>query len=142
MTEQEAEAFAARLTRIWNPKQVPRQSGSYIRDTVFSFVGEISPGVNFGFNVREGEVPHAAMHWNRCEMQRFQGKIESNYAAGASVEPEQWDVLLPEFVERWLPFFRRGCWLSGCPIEATAHEKAEWMRVFTHEEIESWNLKF
>jgi hypothetical protein len=40
-----------------------------------------------------------------------------------------------------LPFFRRGCWLSGCPIEATAHEKAEWIRGFTREEIEAWNLK-
>ena len=43
---------------------------------------------------------------------------------------------------QWMPFFRRGCWLSGLPIEATAHEKAEWMQDFTREEIESWNLQF
>ncbi len=45
------------------------------------------------------------------------------------------------FTDKWLPFFRRGCWLSGCPIEATAHEKAEWMRGFSREELEAWNLK-
>jgi hypothetical protein len=37
--------------------------------------------------------------------------------------------------------FRRGCWLSGCPIEASAHEKAEWIQGFSREEIEAWNLK-
>jgi hypothetical protein len=41
----------------------------------------------------------------------------------------------------WMDFFRRGLWLSGADIEATAHEKAEWLQGFTREEIEAWNLK-
>ncbi|RYF45551.1 MAG: hypothetical protein EOO38_15815 [Cytophagaceae bacterium] len=40
------------------------------------------------------------------------------------------------FATQWMPFFRRGCWLSGCPIEATVHEKVEWTRGFTREELE------
>ncbi|RYX82721.1 hypothetical protein EON83_18050 [bacterium] len=66
----------------------------------------------------------------------------SNYAEGARIKPEQWDVLLPQFTAQWTDTFRRNCWLSGCPIEASAHEKAEWMQGFSREEIEAWNLKF
>ena len=42
-----------------------------------------------------------------------------------------------------MPVFRRGCWLSGADVEATAHEKAEWMQNFTETEevMEAWNLK-
>ena len=47
-----------------------------------------------------------------------------------------------EFAAEWIPFFGRGCWLSGCPIEASAEEKTEWMRGFTEEEIEEWHLNF
>ena len=47
-----------------------------------------------------------------------------------------------EFIKSWIPFFRRNCWLSGCAIEATAHEKAQWIQGFSREELESWNLKF
>jgi hypothetical protein len=46
----------------------------------------------------------------------------------------------PEIATEHLPLFRRGCWLSGCAIEASAHEKAEWMQSFTQEELEAWNL--
>ena len=46
-----------------------------------------------------------------------------------------------EFAAQWTPPFRRGCWLCGCDIEASADEKAEWVREFTKEEIESWKLK-
>lgn len=33
--------------------------------------------------------------------------------------------LFDEFAAHWLPFFRRGCWPSGCATEASGHEKAE-----------------
>ncbi|RYF46035.1 MAG: hypothetical protein EOO38_14900 [Cytophagaceae bacterium] len=46
-----------------------------------------------------------------------------------------------QLTEQHLPLFRRNCWLSGVPIEATAHEKAEWIRDFSREDIEAWNLK-
>ena len=51
------------------------------------------------------------------------------------------DEDLHQFAAKWLEFFRRGCFLSGCPVEATMHEKMEWAREFTKEEIESWKLK-
>ena len=46
------------------------------------------------------------------------------------------------FAAAWMPRFRRNCWLAGCDIEATAHEKIEWMQGFTREELEALNLKF
>ena len=47
----------------------------------------------------------------------------------------------PIFNEHYLPLVRRNCWLSGFHIEATAHEKAEWMQGFPREELQAWNLK-
>ena len=49
---------------------------------------------------------------------------------------DQW-----QFIDEYLDFFRRGLWLSGCDIEASAHEKAEWIQGFTKQEIEAWNLR-
>lgn len=49
---------------------------------------------------------------------------------------------LAQFTAEWMPLFRRNCWLSGCDIEATAAEKAEWIQGFTRAELEAWHLKF
>ncbi len=56
-------------------------------------------------------------------------------------EDESEECQRKAFLEDWLPLFRRNCWLSGCDIEASAHEKAEWIQGFTREELEAWNLK-
>lgn len=46
-----------------------------------------------------------------------------------------------EFAARWLPFFRRSCWLSGCRIECSREERREWIQGLTPQEIEEWRLK-
>lgn len=33
---------------------------------------------------------------------------------------------LRQYIDQWLPLFRRNCFLSGCPLECTAHEQLEW----------------
>lgn len=48
---------------------------------------------------------------------------------------------LKEFAAAWEEAFQSGCWLCGCTIDASMHEKSEWMQGFTEEEIEAWNLK-
>ena len=42
-----------------------------------------------------------------------------------------------QFRAEQYPLFRRGYWLYGFDIEATDSEKAEWVRGFTKEEIET-----
>ncbi|BCM89619.1 hypothetical protein IAD21_01466 [Abditibacteriota bacterium] len=46
-----------------------------------------------------------------------------------------------EFSKRWLPYFRRNCWLCGCDIECSREERQKWVHGLTSEEIEDWQLK-
>ena len=149
MTEQEAEAWAARWEKIWTPERVTFPDmksrnqnleliwrgelgvGSYVE--VKSYPGELRIelmcGVRgFAFDTRYGGIhplTDSSQVWDHFEKE-----------GSAST-----DKYVNEFGVQ-LPFFRRGCWLSGCPIEASAHEKAEWMQGFSREEIEAWNLNF
>lgn len=60
--------------------------------------------------------------------------------------PEE-DWKIEEASELWkdelqmLAVFRKNCWLSGADIEASAHEKVEWIQGFGKEEIETWKLE-
>ena len=67
------------------------------------------------------------------------GEVTPCWTCSVEDEPEE-DILAP-FAAQWLDTFRRNCWLSGGDIEASAHEKAEWMQGFSPEEVEAWNLK-
>ncbi|RYX80738.1 hypothetical protein EON83_27295 [bacterium] len=138
MTEQEAEVWAARITRIWGVTNVRmysyndqpnsfRYEGRFEHEGFPAFLSldnkggtlccrfgwshlHLEVGPQSGIIVSDQTPPHSNAN----------GRTQSDY---------------------WLPTFRRNCWLSGVPIEATAHEKAEWMRGYTREEIEAWNLK-
>lgn len=46
------------------------------------------------------------------------------------------------FLDRWLNWFRRNCWLCGCTLEASATEKTEWLQSFDRVDVESWRLAF
>ena len=130
MTDQEAEALAARLTRIWGEPAKrhhlnftwPVPGGCIHTKThpIYTSFQLDLPGLSLyastgGAFIVGGEPPQGTAHWAY----------------------EQHEILKQEYV----PFFRRGCWLSGCNIEASAHEKAEWMQGFSREEFEAWNLK-
>lgn len=57
-----------------------------------------------------------------------------------SVVPD-WEEKERRFHARWLPTFRRNCWLCGCNIECSREDRLEWVRGLTSEEIEAWQLK-
>lgn len=154
MTEQEAEALAAQLTRIWVPPAISLDEISLYHEAgVFSFLVTIQKDVSlrcsqgsenpasklearFGrrFDLTQEGEPDLSIGSLWCWSKG--GKVHSVPHHEQSLE------LFEQFRQEWMPFFRRGCWLSGCPIEAGAHEKAEWIQGFTREEIEAWNLKF
>jgi hypothetical protein len=136
MTEQEAEAWATRLTRIWVP---PTVFGTGVVEDLATFDNDclfyahVQPHVSIEV-LKTGEV-------FLC-FYRHNGYTGSLYAhpCGEIREADHFGEL-GAVPAQWLPFFRRGCWLSGIPIEASAHEKVEWIRGFTREELQAWNLK-
>ncbi|BCM88378.1 hypothetical protein IAD21_00209 [Abditibacteriota bacterium] len=141
MTQQEVEAMAARLTRIWGGIIVPWRSG---------LRGHVTGTVHFEFRIPPHDKTKYIVinrfengFWDvshtgslRCDFER--GAIEIGPDREAVVRPQ----LFQQFAAEWMSFFRRGCWLSGCPIDATAHEKMEWIQGFTREELEAWKLEF
>ena len=147
MTEQEAEAWAARLTRIWGPfTNALKVSQWNCDDKQFEFVRFVIRKVCLTYEGnRDGPI--------RIELESRRAKVSLEWEQGRidSYDTSSWDENetlnngkiedIYDFEAKWLEFFRRGCWLSGCPIEASAHEKAEWIQGFSREELESWNLK-
>ncbi len=131
MTEQEEEAMAAWLERIWEVETVLCTS-----ERAFYWKGK---GAEVKLSVNWRNVPSPAVMWHhkhfgltfsptrRVYRVHLRGSLDKGH------EQESKD---------FTPLFRRNCWLSGCDIEATLHEKVEWMQGFTREEIEAWNLKF
>jgi hypothetical protein len=144
MTEQEADVFAVRLTRIWKPRTFERREdfaaifeyhALIARDArlgadVALYVGLIRNGLDSGWHF---QLACDLLHLLCLEEEgsHCYSVIDDSYGLTGYDQKEQ------EFVAQWMPFFRRGCWLSGLPIEASAHEKAEWMQGFSHEELES-----
>ena len=136
MTNREAKTLATRLTRVWAPVQ-------HIHTTSFSkegweFAAWITREIALYVDV---DVSHNQLyfemrgpgHYTQAAGLRYDEEIDDRLVGGQQQE---------EFTNKWLPCFRRGLWLSGISIEATAHEKIEWMQGFSCEEIDAWNLKF
>ena len=134
MTAQEAEALVARLTRVWEPDE------GTIRCVV-------KVGRHLIFNCRINKSPFQLFISSTSSTARLYERDERGTPGfrGTFFANETRYHCLSEadrnFAAEWMPCFRRGCWLSGLPIEATAHEKAEWMQGLTREEVQAWNLK-
>ncbi len=133
MTEQEAEVYAARLTRIWSVL------APFVIE-VDTDGAQIFAPLSQDVELRVDVLGSVSLYYLR--------EIDSDSAIlfcdktmkTQSFLPKSWGETPPESIRHlqseWMPIFRRGCWLSGCPIEATAHEKVEWVRGFAKEEIE------
>ncbi|BCM88418.1 hypothetical protein IAD21_00249 [Abditibacteriota bacterium] len=143
MTEKQVKVFQVKLKRIWRvvaPFRVkPSYGGFDLRAPVSQDVElRVSAG---SIGLRNHALYALALH-----------KIGPNLSFLSCVTFQAPQTLLgdyrtesPEDIRQWqneyMDFFRRSCWLSGCSIEASAHEKMEWIQGFSREEIEAWNLK-
>src|SRR5690348_8222127 len=134
MTEQEAEAMGARLARIWEPSEVSMSEEHqnvewHQKNGHLHFISSFNAYVHFAIFSALGSYIFVLKRQNE---QTVTGNLScvlstgqlTNKASNAQAQESQFI----QFESQWLPYFRRGCWLSGCPIEATAHEKAEWMQ--------------
>lgn len=137
MTEQEAKALVERLTRIWEPQG--ETQWSVVSSSLFQFRALLAPDARLNLNC---DGPDVGSGQSFVSLQR-----------AASISQAQSGIILvcykrgqeardtSPFATHWLPFFRRGCWLSGADIEASMHEKAEWVQGFSKEELGAWKLK-
>ncbi len=111
-----------KLTHIWVPEGAPRKTicASVSRNWWFKFRADIDDSTYFeydeylyewGLHSTEGSRP-ANQYYGNGGYLIFDG----DYAL--------WTGTI-QFTEKWLPFFRRNCWLSGCPIECTLQERLE-----------------
>jgi hypothetical protein len=148
MTEQEAEAWAARLTRIWMPEtdwvtQEDWLPQWIIRDRSFTYSTKVAPSIRLTYTSGYSPGTDTLSLYRRQDGKRT-GSLFC-FIQKAVVEVGLLDIankhLFDQFDTEWRDSFRRGCWLSGVPIEASAHEKSEWIQGFTNAEIEAWNLK-
>lgn len=144
MTEQEAEAFAERITRIWKPLSVPEWSLDTEQGQFF-FHCHITEDVELIHPVF-ANGPYVSLYSESiyADIEYRRGEIQSSCTAPSDTPTDEFIELskaVAPFASQWLEVFRRNCWLSGCDIEASAHEKAEWLRGFSREEVEAWNLK-
>lgn len=160
MTEQEAQALARRWIRIWMPDRAnslpprgdnhPRNSEDFqgvFWDFEFTDWRSIRLTARVAFDAllmvdESYDGPHYAF-W-LVGYGDATGKIQCEMGGTqpGQVAIQNYDSKDQSFAIKWLPFFRRGCWLSGCPLEASAHEKAEWIQGFSPEELQAWNLNF
>lgn len=151
MTEPELEALGERLRRIWQREESGEVTKPHF-ETSRGWKGEpdqlslvcrvtAQVSVTCWFFIEEFVDMQVSLEWRSYELSFWNGEIRCFDTSGADEPSSDSSLRLAQFAAEWMPFFRRGCWLSGCSIEASAHEKAEWIRGFTKEEIESWKLK-
>lgn len=143
--EQEAEPLVVKLTRIWSALApfVMEVGANAAR-----FVAPLSQDVELRVDVL-GSLANVLGSFSHYYLYEIGSDLCilgcDDKGDRQSFLPYVWDWTPVESLRprqsKWMDSFRRGCWLSGCAIEATAHEKAEWVQGFTREEIDAWNLK-
>ena len=149
MTEQEVEAFIERLRRIWSP-QVSDVARHPTNDGMLWVHGQILEGRGRFSFCRDlaGESERVFLaHYSAQNSE--DGRLDWNspsrtltfhsyFYNGEDINGRERSCV--EFANEWMATFRRGLWLSGCAVEATTHEKSEWIRGFTKKEIDAWDL--
>ncbi|BCM90153.1 hypothetical protein IAD21_02004 [Abditibacteriota bacterium] len=146
MTEQEAEVWAKRLERIWVGQNI-RIVGPFVFEEEFIEDGVTEEACTFAtiegmwgqvqVSVDNKRLRLYSMSWTYWIAVGWNGNLTQSCHDESTIRGAN----QKHFERSWLNIFRRTAWLSGCPIEASAHEKAEWMQGFSREEIEAWNLK-
>ena len=137
ITKPEAEALEARLTRIWQPLESHYRYSPGVFPG-FDYEANLADGIVLRVDNGDGELNFDLVRGNVLLMAKPSlGVIDVSDIYQTESDREEFALFRAEY----LLFFRRNCWLSGCDVEATAREKAEWMQDFNQEEIEEWNLK-
>ena len=153
MTEQEAKDYARRLQLIWlsGDEAGPVVEWRPMRDHPdrIAFAGQVAIDVHLLAEETSpvlGVTPTCrfTLGWEHEGVWpiRIMCHARSDRIVSARLnEGGVSQAVAEQFENRWRPFVRRSCWLSGIPVKATDAEKAEWLKSLTREEIEAWNLR-
>lgn len=143
VTPEVADTWAIRLFKVWLPtgSQGDGVECRYSRNNFF-FDVILNPTIRLSFHSTIGADSMVGMATGKDLLLHYTHRGFGPPQFGFPTNrPPEINARLKPLADEWMDFFRRGCWLSGCPVEATAHEKAEWMQGFSREELETWNLK-
>jgi hypothetical protein len=112
MTEGEAQAFCRRLEIIWGV-----QTYNYNAGSIFCWLGVNGMVVNWALPKKP------AIRW-------YAKAFCVSFASESGVYTNDPDEGHEQEMKDFLPIFRRNCWLSGCDVECSAQEQAEWTSWF------------
>jgi hypothetical protein len=110
-TIDEAEILSAKLALIWDMQTVRCNS-----ESAFHWRGE---GQNGAVSVNWSRASGPAIRWYAKDF-----CISFGSPVGVYLSPP--DECHKQEQQNAIPAFRRNCWLSGCDVECSAHEQAEW----------------
>ena len=125
MSEQEVERFVERLKRIWSP-QVSDVARHTTRDGMLWVHGQILEGrgrFSFCRNLGDGSERVFLAHYSAQNSE--DGRLDWNspsrtltfhsyFYNGEDINGREGSFV--EFANEWMPFFRRGCWLSTASL--------------------------
>ncbi|RYF51007.1 MAG: hypothetical protein EOO38_04290 [Cytophagaceae bacterium] len=121
----QAQHQVVRLTRIWNCERSTAYSHSDLQGGCIRLPGDVSINLQWDGD----DVVAVILSWGEMRLWcHWDGQIRClrRFRIQEPTGP---------FAERWLEFFRRGCYLSGIAIECSEHERLEWVKW-----LESWDL--
>ncbi|RYX84670.1 hypothetical protein EON83_08515 [bacterium] len=130
MSEREAEALAARLTRIWMPDGSYGEGATWIlQDGHFQYNAQITEGLEMQFGSR-GANRDGSFHLQRTRDGQITGHLYCLESEGElnSCLPQMGgrEEDFAQFAHFYSPIMRGYCWLSGCAIEASEAEQEMW----------------
>ncbi len=123
MTEQEAELLAAKLTKIWVPENAIGPIEWCLDRQIFYFSVGLLPLVKVTVAIFNTTGTTVLLDYDCLTTVCDQGLMnQTHHDSLRPVDPES----LEGSVNQLMGYFRRGCWLSDCPIECSAHEQLQW----------------
>ncbi|RYX83925.1 hypothetical protein EON83_12365 [bacterium] len=132
ITDQKALAFRKRLTKVWG-YPFNRVFDQIMKQWTFNTTTRVDDEEITIIVNEHGIVLRPLSSSGRLVVGLDGVMAEPSYSPGTAQG---------QLEAEWLDKFRRGCWLSGISIEATAHEKAEWIQDFSEVEVKSWGLDY
>lgn len=130
MTEREAGAWAARLTRIWMPDGSFGEGATWkLQDGQFHYIAPLTEELEMSFDPSD-QNRNRGFHLRRTHAGRLTGHLYcpedegrvQNLGPLAGVSEED----SAQFARLYTPLMQRYCYLSGCPIEASEQEQELW----------------
>lgn len=124
MTELEAEVWAQKLTHAWGVKELDAVPRCTFEGKALRFECDLAPQVHLRVVGQSATTRAAMIQWQRCELVHNEGKLKQFKPVSAEVE--EWQSI-EAFIALWWPRFRRGCYLSGLPLQtAPARRRSGW----------------